>query len=93
MLRAEASEQEPALHFLEQMRQQGSTLDPSVMLLGPIPAPMPRRAGRYRTQLLVQATDRSALHRFLNQWVLLIEREKSGRKVRWSLDVDPIELY
>jgi primosomal protein N' (replication factor Y) len=54
---------------------------------------MPRRAGRYRTQLLVQATDRFALHRFLNQWALLIEREKSGRKVRWSLDVDPIELY
>ncbi|MDH3355714.1 MAG: primosomal protein N', partial [Chromatiales bacterium] len=93
LLRAEASEQEPAMHFLEQMRQQGSTIDPNMLLLGPIPAPMPRRAGRYRTQLLVQSTDRSALHQFLSQWVMLMAKEKSGRKVRWSLDVDPIELY
>jgi len=93
LLRAEANDQVPAMHFLEQMRQQGNTIDPNILLLGPIPAPMPRRAGRYRTQLLVQSNNRVALHQFLSRWVQLMQKEKSGRKVRWSLDVDPIELY
>jgi len=93
LLRSEATYQEPPMAFLEIMRQQGSQIDPNIMLLGPIPAPMPRRAGRYRAQLLVQSNDRAALHRFLGQWVTLLEKEKSGRKVRWSLDIDPIELY
>ena len=93
LLRAEAIQQEPPTDFLEIMRRQGHQIDPNIMLLGPIPAPMPRRAGRYRAQLLVQSSNRAALHHFLGEWLLLMEREKSGRKVRWSLDIDPIELY
>ena len=93
LLRSEATEEEPPMLFLEAVRQLGSQIDPDILLLGPIPAPMPRRAGRYRAQLLVQSSDRAALHRFLGEWVILLGKEKSSRKVRWSLDVDPIELY
>jgi primosomal protein N' (replication factor Y) len=64
-----------------------------VELLGPVPAPMARRAGRYRAQLLVQARRRSQLHRFLKSWVVKLEGIKAGRKVRWSLDVDPEDLF
>lgn len=64
-----------------------------VELLGPVPAPMERRAGRYRAQLLLQANARAPLHRLLNQWLLLLEQMPSGRQVRWSLDVDPVDLY
>ncbi|MFZ1861430.1 MAG: hypothetical protein WAV81_12330, partial [Candidatus Competibacter sp.] len=55
--------------------------------------PMERRAGRYRAQLLVQAAQRQPLHRFLERWVPLLWAERGERSVRWSLDVDPIELY
>jgi primosomal protein N' (replication factor Y) len=54
---------------------------------------MERRAGRNRAQLLLQAESRQALHRLLNQWAPALEGLKSGRKARWSLDVDPGELF
>ena len=54
---------------------------------------MERRAGRYRAQLLLQANARAPLHRLLNQWLLVLEQMPSGRQVRWSLDVDPVDLY
>jgi primosomal protein N' (replication factor Y) len=54
---------------------------------------MERRAGRSRAQLLLQASSRAALHNLLNHWAGALEGIKEGRKVRWSLDVDPVELY
>ena len=36
---------------------------------------------------------RRALHAFLDEWLPQVEQLKSARAVRWSLDVDPIELY
>jgi len=46
-----------------------------------------------RAHLLVQATQRQALHRFLDRWAALLWAERQDRQVRWSLDVDPVELY
>ena len=43
--------------------------------------------------LLVQATQRQLLHRFLDRWTALLRAERQDRQVRWSLDVDPMELY
>ncbi|HEY4091303.1 MAG TPA: primosomal protein N' [Luteibacter sp.] len=62
-------------------------------LSGPMPAPMPLRAGRYRGQLLVEASTRARLHAFLRPWQHALMGLASARKVRWSLDVDPIDLY
>ena len=62
-------------------------------LSGPMPAPMPLRAGRFRGQLLVEAATRARLHAFLRPWQHALAALPSARKVRWSLDVDPIDLY
>jgi primosomal protein N' (replication factor Y) len=62
-------------------------------MLGPVPAPMARRGGRRRAQLLLQSGQREALQRLLDRWVPQLERMPSARRVRWSLDVDPIELF
>ena len=59
-------------------------------LLGPVAAPMLRKQGRWRYQLWLQAPSRVPLHVALNlltPWL----RQHAGR-VRWSLDVDPVEL-
>jgi primosomal protein N' (replication factor Y) (superfamily II helicase) len=64
-----------------------------IRLLGPAPAAMAKRAGRYHAQLLVESTDRASLHRFLDAWLPALESLQSGRRVRWSLDVDPIEIF
>lgn len=62
-------------------------------VLGPVDAPMARRAGRYRAQLLLQSSDRKSLHAVLTDLRPALEAEPTARKVRWSIDVDPIELF
>ncbi len=94
LLRAEAVDAQAPMAFLAEAKAT-ATQQPheGIWLLGPVPAPMERRAGRSRAQLLLQADNRQALHRLLNQWAPTLERLTSGRKVRWSLDVDPSELF
>lgn len=91
LLRAEAKQLADVSGFLEQAR----TALPAtavIQALGPVPAPRPRRAGFQRQQLLLQANDRSQLRRILSDWLAVVEQLPSGRKVRWSIDVDPQEL-
>jgi primosomal protein N' (replication factor Y) (superfamily II helicase) len=65
----------------------------SVRLLGPAPAAMARRAGRHHAQLLLESADRGALHRFLGQWIPHVDALPEARRVRWDLDVDPLDLF
>ncbi|MEZ5465820.1 MAG: primosomal protein N' [Lysobacteraceae bacterium] len=60
---------------------------------GPLPAPMPRRQGRQRAQLLLSASDRSNLHRHLGRWTTALYDLPEARRLRWSLDVDPQDLF
>jgi primosomal protein N' (replication factor Y) len=64
-----------------------------IALHGPLPAPMPRRAGAHRGQVLVEARDRTVLQSFLPSWLGAIRALPLQRRVRWSIDVDPIDLY
>ncbi len=93
LLRAEAVDPERATAFLLKALALAEPLADGLELLGPAPAPMERRAGRYRAHLLMQATHRQDLHRFLHRWTALLWAERQDRQVRWSLDVDPMELY
>ena len=60
-----------------------------VSVRGPAPAMMPKRAGVWRAQLLLQAASRKALERCLEDW--LQDPGKKGR-VNWTLDVDPLDI-
>jgi len=92
LLRAEAVDPEPPMRFLESARREAERLAVGgVDVLGPVPAPMERRAGRYRAQLLLQAERRTALQRLLAAWITGLGALPSARRVRWSLDVDPME--
>ncbi|WP_339515963.1 primosomal protein N' [Pseudomonas sp. RL_15y_Pfl2_60] len=98
LLRAEAHKPGQAEGFLDQACTEAELqLEElqlgGIELLGPVPAPMERRAGRYRAQLLIQSNARVPLHRLLNSWLNALEQMPSGRAVRWSLDVDPIDLF
>jgi len=92
MLRAEAPDAGSPMNFLLDAKQKAE-VNKGVFILGPQPAPMEKRAGRYRAQLLVQAADRQILQQFLSPWLLELESLKSTRKVRWSVDVDPQDTY
>ena len=99
LLRSEAADAADAEAFLTaarthllQVAGDGQRV-PGVDWAGPVPAPMPRRAGRARFQLLLRADQRRALQSALaaaaTGWYALPE----ARRVRWSIDVDPIDLY
>ena len=93
LVRAEAPQPEAPRAFLaDAERRANERPHPGVAVLGPAPAPMERRAGRYRAQLLVDAESRTAMQRFLPEWIAALETLPSARKVRWSVDVDPQEM-
>ncbi len=92
-LRDSARDADAALTFLAEARRLVRTPPAAVRLLGPVPAAMARRAGRHHAQLLVESRERTALHAFLDSWLPQVEQLKSARAVRWSLDVDPLELF
>lgn len=98
LLRAEALKPDQAETFLQHACDQAEQLMEQlglsgIELLGPVPAPMERRAGRFRAQLLLQGSARSTLHRLLTPWTVQLEQLPGSRTVRWSLDVDPIDLF
>jgi primosomal protein N' (replication factor Y) (superfamily II helicase) len=92
VLRASATELAPAVEFLSAARRLARPAR-GLKWLGPAPAAMPKRAARYHAQILVEARDRAPLHRALNEWLPQVEALKPPRDLRWSLDVDPLELF
>lgn len=94
LLRAEAIRYEHVEAFLQQAKKQfQQQTDETTDILGPVPAPMPKRAGYYRGQLLVQSPHRQKLQTLLRICIPTIAEEKTARKVRWSIDVDTQEVY
>ena len=94
LFRAEAVERQPPLDFLQQLAgvlQPGAGSD--IAIYGPVPAPMERRAGRYRAQLVVQSPDRSQMQSLLRHCLPAIEALRHTRNVRWSVDVDPVDTF
>ena len=94
LLRAEARDMARAQALLDDVvaavRQSPAA---EVELWGPVPAPMVRRAGRFRAHLLLQARRRDRLHAVLDGLPQLLPSLATAKGVRWSLDVDPVDLY
>ena len=91
-LRASALTLPVATDFLRQARKL-ARLPRGLKLLGPAPAAMAKRAGRYHAQLLLEARERAPLHQGLSAWLPQVDGIRSPRDLRWSLDVDPLELF
>ncbi len=91
LLRAEAQHTDPPMRFLQCAKD--LLRDAGIELSGPLPAPMPRRAGYQRAQLLLTSPQRRQLHAALDALMPPLYAAPDARKVRWSLDVDPAELY
>ena len=93
LLRAEAASRDTVETFLRAAFEAArGTVAEGLQLFGPLPAPRPRRAGRHRGQLLIQAPERRALHAFLDAWLPAVAASKTARRVRWSIDIDPMDM-
>jgi len=94
LVRAEATQQSLPVSFLDHVRRQTEQIDcGGVEIWGPVPATMERRAGRFRAQLLLQSSDRGGLQSLLGTLVRQLEQSREARKVRWSVDVDPADMF
>ncbi|MGI9311235.1 MAG: replication restart helicase PriA, partial [bacterium] len=93
--RAESTRADAALQFLRHVAARGASLAAGgeVEIMDAVISPMERLAGRYRAQLLARSRRRAALHRLLARWVEAIENDPKSKRARWSLDVDPMEMF
>lgn len=93
LMRAESKNQAMALNFLIKIRQKIRTLaGESVLCLGPVPALMERKADYYRTQLLLQSASRKKIHILLQQLLPWIETMRIGNRIKWYIDIDPVDI-
>lgn len=109
LLRCESVASDAAQAFLEQAVELANKMLASMMqtsgmlsreqlstvidIYGPLPAPMEKRAGRYRYQLMLQSAQRKPLNLLLSNWAPQLQQLATARKVRWSLDVDPYDTF
>ena len=96
LLRFDAPDPASATHFAETAAQLSVQLskDPrlAVDLIGPMPAPMEKRAGRFRVQLQLKSERRGRLQDHLNYLVANLDQVKLPPRLRWSVDVDPQDM-
>jgi primosomal protein N' (replication factor Y) (superfamily II helicase) len=94
LLRAQAGNSNLPLEFLQAVATLAKTCKAvNIQILGPVSAPMEKRAGLYRYQLLFQSSKRSDLQLCLTELITNIDSVKGIKKIRWSLDVDPVDLF
>lgn len=93
LFRAEATQLKTAEAFLFIIKELANQQHHNISVLGPLPAPMIKRAGWLRSQLLLQSHSRAALQHLLTTICSKIESLAESRRVRWSIDVDPQEMF
>ncbi len=92
LIRAEFHQGGEALGLLQRARnflENQIPSNPALRYLGPFPAAMEKRSGRYRYQLTLIGAERRNLQPLLARLCHWLEQDKGARKVRWSIDVDP----
>jgi primosomal protein N' (replication factor Y) len=94
LLRAEAKDSAGLDGFLRAAAREGRTLAGAgaVTVLGPATALIARRADHFRAHLLIETAARAPLQRFLKLWLPLVEALPGPTGLRWSIDVDPLEV-
>ncbi len=92
VLRAEAKDSVRLDRFLEEAAACARPIAGEVSVLGPATAMIARRADHFRAHLLLESPSRAPLQRLLGRWLPLIEQLPGPTGLRWSIDVDPLEL-
>jgi len=95
LFRAEGTQSPMVEDFLRQVRQTLEShplFDAHCMVLGPTPAPLAKRAGKYRWQLLLQTEARSVMQKLLMSAKPAISVLPLANKVRWTIDIEPQDL-
>ena len=93
VIHAQSTQKNSVFNFLKTIATTGNNINlGNTMLLGPVPSPIEKKAGKFRGQLLLLNANRKELHQFLDKLCCVIKKTNKANKVKWSLDVDPIDL-
>lgn len=92
LLKAEANDYQQVLQFLNQAVNLARETTSEVIIYDPIRPQMERLKNMERGQLLLQAESRRVLQQLLRTWVPKLRALKIANKLRWVLDIDPLEL-
>lgn len=92
LLRAESSNYRDVEAFLNFAFELARSLSQQVLTYDPMRAQMEKLKGMERGQILMQATQRGALQKLLASLTPQLRASKLAAKVRWSVDVDPMEF-
>ena len=65
--------------------------DSGLWQLGPMPANQAKKADYHRWQLLLQHNNRTLLQQILDELLIIILNWNESSRVRWNIDVDPVE--
>ncbi|MEZ5570783.1 MAG: primosomal protein N' [Halioglobus sp.] len=94
VLRTDCTNAQYAEQFLHQLRTRSAAeLPPDARLIGPLPSPMQRRAGKYRCQLLLTAPSRRSAQAAASVLVALAETLPAKQGLNWSIDIDPQDVF
>jgi primosomal protein N' (replication factor Y) len=94
LVRAECEEPQWAEEFLGNARRHMEALappSPELQYLGPVPALLERKSGRFRFYVQITASNRGALQSLLARVCQWAEGNKN-RRLRWAVDMDAQEL-
>lgn len=92
LLRAEANDYTLVQQFLQLAFAQARSLSDQVLVYDPVRPQMERLKGMERGYVLMQAKQRPALHQLLKHLVSQMRAHKMAAKVRWAVDVNPLEF-
>ena len=92
LLRAEANDYSLVQQFLQLAFAHARSLSDQVLVYDPVRPQMERLKGMERGYVLMQAKQRPALHQLLKQLVSQMRGHKLAAKVRWAVDVNPLEF-
>ena len=95
--RTEANSKEQSEQCLKKIRTEGLNLlktnNLELEIMDVVSSPMEKLAGRYRFQLLVRSQNRIQLHQLLKPWIKVVESSSWSNRIRWSIDIDPIDMH
>jgi primosomal protein N' (replication factor Y) len=80
------------MQFLNEAMTKAKSLSHLVTVYNPVRPIMERLKGMERAQLVLQASSRVALQKMLDDWVPYLRENKLGQKVKWVVDIDPLEF-
>ena len=94
VLRTDCPDAEYGEKFLQQLRARSTPRLPSgARLIGPLPSHMQRRAGKYRSQLLLTAPNRRTAQTAATLLVTNAEGLPARHGLKWSIDIDPQNVF